>query len=633
VVPRLLNWASAFSLAAGLTASQLLLGGWWYPALAAPGYLLVGAGAVAAGLAFWGVRDAPGAWCVGTAVLFALYLFWRQTAAPDSYAAQADSWLMLGFLCVYFSAAWQLRSGGPRALLLGVVFLLVAGQSLIAIAQFAAETPFHPWPDLARHMSLPRGDSAAWRAGWLSGTFASRTALAGALEVGTFLALGLLVWGRGGAAIKLLLLWVASAGFAGLALSLSRSAYLGVPAGLTAFALLSFFIVRRGAQAHRAWLTAGALFLVALSVLLAVWAGAESFSVQMRLTELHLDTYRQDLWFITVPPMLSLDPWFGAGANMFDQLSLRYRGTGFTAKPIHAHNDWLQLLVEYGRIGLALGLAFFVVHVAAGWRNALKLARAVPSTGLLPQSTTLGLAAGSVGAAVAVGVHAFFDYGMHIPAVALLTGLCAGWLAGARSRDDAGEFRAVPWWIKWCAVLPLLAGMPLVASVLREAPAEYRALLSENFLCSGDSGKAWDEAVAGLSLRSSNPRLLLLAGESAGQLGNAASSPQEKREWHNRSSAYFYEASRERPFFAYTLRERALALDYQGRFREALPVHLRAIARDPDHARGYEYLAYFYWSQGDKAEARRLFRLAQTLTGSFLASDCLRLLDADRDSL
>ena len=134
----MLNWGSALCLAAGLAASQLLLGGWWYPALAAPGYLLVAVGAVAAGFAFLGVRDAPGAWCVGSTLLFGLYLGWRQSVAPDPYAARADTWLMLGFLCVYFSAAWQLRSGGPRALILSVVFLLVVGQSLIAIAQFAS---------------------------------------------------------------------------------------------------------------------------------------------------------------------------------------------------------------------------------------------------------------------------------------------------------------------------------------------------------------------------------------------------------------------------------------------------------------------------------------------------------------
>ena len=624
---RMLNWGSAGFLAAGFVASQLLLGGWWYPALAAPGYLSVALAAMLAGLAFYGLRDAPGAWCFGSVVLFAVYLLWRISEAPDAYAAQADAWLVLGFLCVYSCAAWQLRASGPRALVLGVIFVLVAGQSLLAIAQFAADIPFHPWPDLARHMSIPRGDAAGWRAGWLSGTFANRTSLAGSLEAGTFLALGLLVWGRGSAAIKLLLFWVSAAGFVGLSLSLSRSAYLGVPAGLAAFALLSFFVVRRGAHSHRGWLAVGALLLVALSLAFAFAASAESFSVWLRLTELHLDDYREKLWFITVPPMLSLDPLFGAGANMFDQLSLRYRGFGFEAKPVHAHNDWLQLLVEYGGVGFALGFVFFSVHLAAGWRNALRLARQMPSVGLLPQSTTLGLAAGSVGAAVAMGVHAFFDYTLHIPAVALLAALCGGWIAGARECRETRETNPpLPWWIKALAATPLLPGLVLAWSVSKQGPAEYCALRAENRLCSSDPAGAWDEAMAGLMLRPTNARLLVLAGESASQLGAGALSSADKMEWYSRASAYFGEATRERPFFSYVWRERALVLCYQGRFQQALPLHLRAIARDPDHARAYEYLAYGFGRQGRVEEARRLLMLAQKLPGSFLASDWLRQL-------
>ncbi len=79
-----LNWLCASLLAVGLIASQVLLGGWWYPALAAPGYLLVGAAAVVAGLALAGAKDAPGAWCTGTTLAFAAYLFWRQSGSPDS---------------------------------------------------------------------------------------------------------------------------------------------------------------------------------------------------------------------------------------------------------------------------------------------------------------------------------------------------------------------------------------------------------------------------------------------------------------------------------------------------------------------------------------------------------------------
>lgn len=623
MICRLLSWGSALLLAAGLVAGQILLGGWWYPALAAPGYLLVALGAILAGLAFFGVKHVPGAWCTGTMLAFAGYLLWRQSVSPDSYAAAADTWLTLAVLAVYLTLAWQVGSDGPRALLLAALGALVIVQVFIAVAQFAADRPFHPFPDLSLHMTLPRGaEGGVLGRGWLSGTMASRTALAGVLEVSAFLSLGLLVWGRGGMALKLVLLWITAVAFAGLSISLSRSAYLGVPFGVTAFALLSFFIVRRGARANRGLLAAGALVLVALSLCVGLAAGAESIVVRLRLAELQLDPYREGLWFVSVPPTMDLDRWFGAGANMFDQLSLRYRGAGFGAKPVHAHNDWLQLLVEYGRAGLLLGGLFFAVHVAAGWRNALRLAREEIPAGFLPQSTNLGLTAGCLAAAVALGVHAFFDYSLRIPAVAMLAALCAGWLAGARGGCTGDQ----PWWIRILAMMPLVPGLALAFSVIREGPAENIALQAENKLVAADYGAAWDLAMEGLKLRPSNPRLLMLAGESAAFLGNAETDGPMRIEWYGRAEQYFSEFLRVRPYFAHGLRERALALDALGRHEEALPLHLRAIGRDPDHARGYEYLAIGYWRSGRTEEAQRLFRLSLHLTGSRLAGPRLQAL-------
>ena len=97
---RIFTWTSAALLALALVVSQILLGGWYYPALAAPGFLLAGAAAVAAGATFWKAQDAPGAWCVGTTLLFAGYLFWRQSTTPDAYAARENAWLVLGVLAV-----------------------------------------------------------------------------------------------------------------------------------------------------------------------------------------------------------------------------------------------------------------------------------------------------------------------------------------------------------------------------------------------------------------------------------------------------------------------------------------------------------------------------------------------------
>ena len=609
-------WCAAALLAAGLAASQLLLGGWYYPVLAAPGYLLVGLAAVVAGVAFWKTENAPGAWCIGVTLLFAGYLFWRQAGSPDAYVARDDAWLLLGALAVYLIAAWQLRGAGPTWLVLVVLFVLMIGQVVLVIAQFAAEGPFHPLAEVALKMRLPKGDELMVNRGWVSGTLASRGTLSAVLQGTTFLALGLLVWGRGSAAVKMILLWVAAAGFAGLMLSLSRAAYLGVSAGALIFALISFFILNRGAVVHRFWLGAGALVLTILPLALAVYVGAESFLVRFRLEELGGDAYRQALWFAVVPPMLSLDPWFGAGANMFDQLSLRYRAGAFDGRPIHAHNYWLQLLVEYGRIGLALGVIFLAVHLAAGWKNALRLAREAPPVGWWPQSMELGLVSGALAALVAQGVHSFFDYRLHLAPVAMLMALSAGWLAGTRLGAMARGVVAVPRWLRLLALMPAVPGVVLVVWVWRDAPAEYHALQAENALIRGENVVLSEELAAGMTLDPHHPRLLAMAAAFAGrqrgvQLDEFSSGP-----WAEQSAEEWGKLVARQPYSALGHREYALAQTHRGWLEESLPFHLRGIALDPDYATGYEYLGYYFLRLKKYDEALRLFRLARSLPGA-----------------
>jgi len=609
-------WCVAALLAAGMALSQLLLGGWFYPVLAAPGFFAVGLAAVVAATAFWKTEDAPGALCVGLALAFAGYLFWRQAHSPDPYAARDDAWLLLGALAVYLTVAWHLRAAGPRWLLLSVLFILLSGQVLLVVAQFAAEKSFHPLADLALHLRLPDGANELVNRGYVSGTLASRGTLSAVLQATTFLALGLLVWGRGTAAVKMLLLWVAAAGFAGLALSLSRAAYLGVSAGAATFALVSFFILNRGATAHRFWLGAAALVLAALPLGLAVFIGTESLLVRFRLEELGGDAFRQSLWLTVVSPMLQLDPWFGVGANMFDQLSLRYRGGAFDAPPVHAHNDWLQLLVEYGRIGLALGCALFVAHFAAGWKNALRLAREAAGAGWLPQSMELGLVSGALAAWAAQAVHSFFDYRLHLAPVVLLLGLSAGWLAGVRTDSGLHGPNPVPRWLRCLALLPLLPGGVLVWWVWRDAPVEYHALQAENARLRGEEAVWAENVAAGAALNSTNPRLLELTAQLAvlrrsADIGKFSSGPLAES-----AAESWSELVAQRPAYASALREYALAQTHRGLLAEALPFHLRAIGRDPEWATGYEYLGYYFLRRERYEEALRLFRLARLLPGA-----------------
>ncbi len=642
MLARSTSWILAGFLAAGLCATQVLLGGWWYPWLAAPGFFLAASAAVLAATLFWTRSGLPGAWCIGTTLTFAGFLFWRQTTSFDAYAAREDAWLLLGSLCVYLTVAWQLRGDGPRWLLLGVLFAFSVAQVLLAVAQFAAEKPFHPMSGLAAQLRLPDGKLAIANLGLITGTMHARTALSGVLEVTTFLALGLLVWGRCAVWVRLLLLWVCTAGFVGMIICLSRSAYVALPAGVAVFALVCFFIVRRGVREHRLLYGAGALVLVGLALGLGVATGWESIAVWLRLDDMAVDQYRQDLWTFTVPPMLQLDPVFGSGANTFEDLARRYRGLGFTADPIHAHSDWLQLLIEYGWVGLILGATFFIVHFAAGWRNILRLSREAAFQSAWPQSMNLGLASGSIAALSAIGSHVIFDYSLHIPAVAMLTALSAGFLAACRVVEGA-PFAPHPRWLRALGIMPALPGIVLAAWLWREAPAERHALAAENALVRDNADLVYEETRAGLALAPQHPRLLFLAGMASRQ--KAISLVEGEISLYARAalqtSDYFRAAAAARPGDVFVWNEFGRALDNaafaiealaeiapdpaqtqqlnrqaETLFREAREAHLRCIGRDPDHARGYEGMARHFLLQEKNKEAERLARLALTLTGS-----------------
>jgi hypothetical protein len=380
-------------------------------------------------------------------------------------------------------------------------------------------------------------------------------------------------------------------------------------------------------------------------------------AVWFRLGELAVDQYRQDLWTITVPPMLSLDPLFGRGANAFEDLARRYRGLGFTADPIHAHSDWLQLLIEYGWIGLILGAGFFFVHFLAGWRNVLRLARETPADGILPQSMDLGLATGSLAAFAAIGTHVVFDYSLHLPVVAMLTALCAGWLAAARHGDPAVSV-AAPAWLKPLGILPVLPGIVLAAWVWRDGPAESQVLAAENALVPLQAEKVAAIATKGLSFRPRHPRLLWLSGLAVRQKAAALaeSDPPEGLRGLLQAADYFRAVATARPDDVFAWYELGRTLDTvafatetvaeisetsteRGELklrvdrlrREALEAHLRCIGRDPDHARGYESLARHYAMKRQPEEARRAAELATRLTGARQARSMLDILSRPAD--
>ncbi len=99
-------------------------------------------------------------------------------------------------------------------------------------------------------------------------------------------------------------------------------------------------------------------------------------------------------------------PWFGHGPGSFRLLFPAVKPESVGLFYEHAHNDYVQTLVERGLVGLVL----FLVATASLLFAALQALR------LRSDSLARGLALATIAASVAFGLHSLVDFNLQIPA-------------------------------------------------------------------------------------------------------------------------------------------------------------------------------------------------------------------------
>ncbi len=244
-------------------------------------------------------------------------------------------------------------------------------------------------------------------------------------------------------------LWTAAALAAilgGVVLSLSRGGAAALACGAAVLALGSVGSGRR-------------LVLAAAGVALALGLGFVAF-VGAEPVEARLATMWQDdplkegrtrIWGDVLPAARDF-PLFGSGYGTFERVEPAYRTGASTAgySLEHAHNDYLEALVEGGLPRLLLTLAVIAFTYRLGAR-ALRRYRGRRLAGLV-----LGALAGFTTAVV----HSFVDFGLHIPAVAFFVAVVCAHLAalGEASREPEAERPPLR--------KALLAAAPVPAAVL-----------------------------------------------------------------------------------------------------------------------------------------------------------------------
>ncbi len=257
-----------------------------------------------------------------------------------------------------------------------------------------------------------------------------------------------------------------------VALSLSRGGFLALVGGL------AVFLVVESALSPRFWRLGSLLLVLSGAAGLAAWFGLPL--IRARLSTIGPAAAwdsRVSFWAHTLP-LVRHFPWWGTGHGTFQYVEPLYRRTTAEAGVVfaHAHNEYLEALVEGGLARLALTLTAAALVLWMGFR-AVRRAN---------DPRDRGLAMGALVAVSTVLLHSAVDFGLHIPAVALLaTVLCAhlavlGGPGGGTETEPRPAFR-----LRFAAIQPALgAGALLLLGgvVLAEG---WRVCRAESFALAG----------------------------------------------------------------------------------------------------------------------------------------------------
>jgi len=400
------------------------------------------------------------------------------------------------------------------------------------------------------------------------------------------------------------MLWL----FAGLVATQSRGGMLALFAGLLFVAVCSGWAGLKQARRPIARLLIGGaavwILVVAVAKFLALLMHSPSGEVRGLEAWTGGDTGDRLEIYVTTLRLILERPLAGAGANMFWPMYEPFKpailGDGHYAL---AHNDYLQIWLEYGALGIALFLATGAAALALA-RNTYRRAPANP----------IPLACGA--ALASCFAHAVVDFPFYVPFILFIAGAYLGALSsGAGDRFQTGVWRRtlgnvgqlMTLRVRWVVALAFLAWLaqPMLAQF-----AAGRAL-GVMFAGNVDGGLYWQSVARRLEPR--NPSHYsaeaVIWRELAIESGDRA-------HWA-KADALLADGIRANPPFAFSIRlERAKLhrrfsqnLDHPAAPAEVLAWVDEALARMPGSFEGQVERARALAYAGRRDEAERLSRV------------------------
>jgi O-antigen ligase len=382
----------------------------------------------------------------GSALLFAIWAIRQPVTGKLEISAGAAFFPMLAFaILIILQIAFQRTayravtvSSGRLFCAYGLLFFLVTQgwqrnwQIKIAAAAFSVYgfviAAFAIIQDITSHgklywIKVPRFG------GWIYGPYVNHNHYAGLMEMLVPIPLVLFLSPRARSQHKIMAAFAAATMASTIFLCGSRGGMLAFAAEMAALA--GCFLHRRN-RGKSGWSFA-AFIVMALALIL--WLGGHE--LLSRISSMAVDTRTE----LSGGTRLGIDrdclrmfvqrPLTGWGLGVFSEIYPQFRSFPTNLAIEHAHNDYLQLLVETGVPGFAVMIWFLVVV----YRSALRKVRFWPMD--LNSEAALAALLGITG----ILVHSFLDFNLQIPAnAALFFVLCAVASLDSRCRSH----RSIP---------------------------------------------------------------------------------------------------------------------------------------------------------------------------------------------
>jgi len=361
-----------------------------------------------------GFRTPPGGVCL---LLFWLYSFALTPFAVLPYEAKISTLHFGCYLGVYWASANILSRFSYRRAVLSVVFVFLVLVALYSLVQHKVA------PNLIFDMERY---TDGWKEGRLGGTYQCPNHIAHLFQMWLPFCLVFIFLPQFGWFWRICFAYALPLFLLLIYQTQSRAGILGTLAAVGTTVLL--MVLRKSRRAF--YIALLVVPLLGAGALGGLWAGSSMFRTRMqpvvdfaahcfagKLFTVDFQDSRPQAWLDTLP-MIADRPLFGFGPGNYGQIYEEYRKRVLAVRieMVHAHNEYLELLAEYGAIGGVLVLCVLIsvsVQMIRLIRTSPRPHHALPAVALL-------------GALAGTAVHGSFDFELHIFPNALMLALLAG---------------------------------------------------------------------------------------------------------------------------------------------------------------------------------------------------------------